>query len=424
MKDPFDTLSTQKHQLSYLFTQDDLWKYIRIPFEVPENTQAIKVTFPSPAPGRHDVIDLAIEEAGGMLRGASGGARKEIVISIHDATPGYRVGDLPAGEWALVLGCYQLSPTDVTYDFTVEITIGGDLLFVGDLHCHTEHSDGRYTVAELAELALGRGLDFVAVTDHNNTTAHAEISRLNGLTMLRGLEITWYEGHFNVYGFSEHPAPNYTQGDYYEQLAYARERSAIVAVNHPTVPHCSLRLNPYRTLGLVNAFEAWNGPMSSWNIAAVEMWEELLRQGVYLPLIGGSDFHGLDGDREPGTPAAWIIADSSSESDLIGAMSRGHLLISKDARAPALLPWMKEDDHRKFPGDLVSGDEISLKPLVEGEATVEVHTESGCVQVMDFPDEELVLAWPGDARFVWFKLYRENELIGITNPLRRRKIGD
>lgn len=424
MKDPFGTITTQKHQLSYLFTQDDLWKYIRLPFEVPENTQQIKVSFPPSIPGRHDVIDLAIEEPGGSLRGATGGARQEVLLSANDSTPGYRTGDLPAGEWAVVLGCYQLSPEDVTYEFTVEMTTGEDLLFVGDLHCHTEHSDGRLTVSELAALGVERGLDFIAITDHNNMTAHAEIPRTPNLTMLRGLEITWYEGHFNVYGFSENPSPNYTRGDFYDQLAYARERSAIVAVNHPTVPHCSLRLNPYRTLGLINAFEAWNGPMSSWNIAAIEMWEELLRQGVYLPLIAGSDFHSVNGEREPGSPASWIIAASPSENDLITAMSRGHLLASKNQYTPVLLPWAEEGGVRKFPGEVIASDVIYLKPLneVNGETIdirVEVHTERGLIQSMDFPEKETTLTWPEDVSFVWLKLYSGNELVGITNPLRK-----
>lgn len=419
MKDPFGTISIQKHQLTYLFTQDDLWQYISIPFDVPEHALQIKVSFPSSAPGRHDVIDLAIEEPDGALRGATGGARKDILISPNGSTPGYRIGPLPAGEWAVVLGCYQLSPGSIAYEFTVEVTTGQDLVFVGDLHCHSEHSDGRHTVTELAELAVERGLDFLAITDHNNIAAHPEIPRVPDLTLLRGMEITWYEGHFNAYGFSENPSPNYTQGDAYEQLAYAREKSRILAVNHPTLPHCSLRLNPYRTLELVNAFEAWNGPMSSWNIAAIEMWEVLLRQGVYLPLLAGSDFHSLGGDREPGSPSAWIIADTASERDLVTAMSRGHLLASKDPHTPVLLPWMEENGIRKFPGDIVSGGEIRLTPLVKGDVRVEMHTDKSLAQSMAFPSQESSIAWPETAKYVWFKLFHDHELVGITNPLRR-----
>ena len=45
-----------------------------------------------------------------------------------------------------------------------------------DLHTHTVHSDGVLTVAGLAALAAGRGLDFIAVTDHNTISHHAELA--------------------------------------------------------------------------------------------------------------------------------------------------------------------------------------------------------------------------------------------------------
>src|SRR3954465_8346067 len=80
----------------------------------------------------------------------------------------------------------------------------GDLR--GDLHCHTTLSDGRQTLEEMAEEALARGWDYLAVTDHSashgfgdNVTAEAleariaEVAALNarleGLTVLAGSEV-------------------------------------------------------------------------------------------------------------------------------------------------------------------------------------------------------------------------------------------
>jgi DNA polymerase (family 10) len=49
-------------------------------------------------------------------------------------------------------------------------SLPGDLIDVdvirGDLHCHTTWSDGSATVRELAEAAIARGYDYVAVCDH------------------------------------------------------------------------------------------------------------------------------------------------------------------------------------------------------------------------------------------------------------------
>ena len=58
----------------------------------------------------------------------------------------------------------------------------GHRWLAGDLHTHTVHSDGALTVAELAALAAGRGLDFIAVTDHNTVSHHAELAAAAGGT--------------------------------------------------------------------------------------------------------------------------------------------------------------------------------------------------------------------------------------------------
>ena len=39
----------------------------------------------------------------------------------------------------------------------------------GDLHCHTTASDGRNTIREMAEAALARGYEYLAITDHSAT---------------------------------------------------------------------------------------------------------------------------------------------------------------------------------------------------------------------------------------------------------------
>lgn len=43
----------------------------------------------------------------------------------------------------------------------------------GDLHCHTSESDGGYSLEEMAEAAMGRGYEYLAVTDHSKAVGVA-----------------------------------------------------------------------------------------------------------------------------------------------------------------------------------------------------------------------------------------------------------
>jgi DNA polymerase (family 10) len=52
----------------------------------------------------------------------------------------------------------------------------------GDLHMHTDATDGRDTIRQMAEAALARGLAYIAITDHSKNLAMT-----NGLDDLRAL---------------------------------------------------------------------------------------------------------------------------------------------------------------------------------------------------------------------------------------------
>src|SRR5262249_54514043 len=146
------------------------------------------------------------------------------------ATPGYLPGEIEPGLWQVVIGLHMVPADGVRYRVTAEPSTGpaADHAVVsappapatrparrelpaaprrprpaGDLHAHTVHSDGAMTVPELACLAISRGLDFIAVTDHNTVSHHAELpaaARGYGITLLPGQELTTDRGHAGVLG--------------------------------------------------------------------------------------------------------------------------------------------------------------------------------------------------------------------------------
>lgn len=82
-----------------------------------------------------------------------------------------------------------------------------------DLHTHTRHSDGTFEPTESVALALERGLDVLAVTDHDTTAGIAEAETAaagSGLEIVPGVEFSAeYEGgSVHVLGYwmdPEHP---------------------------------------------------------------------------------------------------------------------------------------------------------------------------------------------------------------------------
>ena len=94
--------------------------------------------------------------------------------------------------------------------------------YYANLHTHSTHSDGKYTPARLAQMALEEGYGAVAVTDHDTVTGYwelkAECDKL-GLETVFGAEFSAptdlyktrdeYEASFHIMGFHfdpEYPA--------------------------------------------------------------------------------------------------------------------------------------------------------------------------------------------------------------------------
>lgn len=78
---------------------------------------------------------------------------------------------------------------------------------LADLHTHTTASDGQYAPAELVGLARARGLEVLAVTDHDTIAGvdeAMEAGRGAGVEVIRGVELSASERpgfHILGYGF-------------------------------------------------------------------------------------------------------------------------------------------------------------------------------------------------------------------------------
>lgn len=74
----------------------------------------------------------------------------------------------------------------------------GEPFLIVDLHTHTTASDGSLSPAELVERARGRGVELLAITDHDTLAAYADLAEAAGapgqpMKMVAGVELscTW-----------------------------------------------------------------------------------------------------------------------------------------------------------------------------------------------------------------------------------------
>jgi hypothetical protein len=350
------------------FTLDDRiaspWHYL--PVEVPAGTGALRVTLSYPRESGA-VLDLGCFDPAGF-RGWSGGARDTFVVAEPAATPGYLAGPVTAGLWEVVIGLHLVPAPGVPFTVTAEplsanpASLGGlanadspagpgsppapasrparrplpadaGLTWLaGDLHAHTFHSDGVMSVAELAAHAVERGLDFVAVTDHNTVSHHGFLgpaSARYGVTLLPGQEVTTELGHAGVLGdapwidFRE-PASSW--------LAAAEAAGGLMSVNHPFAGPTSWVHPMPRRPPLLEVWH-WSWLDLSWT-TSLSWWQAW--DPAAIP-VGGSDWHRPGSDAPLGTPTTWVLCADDSLAGVLAGLRSGRVAISASRDGAVLL---------------------------------------------------------------------------------------
>ncbi|MDP9272762.1 MAG: PHP domain-containing protein, partial [Chloroflexota bacterium] len=132
----------------------------------------------------------------------------------------------------------------------------------GDLHCHTTLSDGRQTLEQMADGAIARGLEYLAVTDHSAShgfgdhvtpealearieEVHALNARLEGLELLAGTEVNIltdgsvdYEdellARLDWVIASVHTSFSMGEREMTDRMVAAIEHPLVDAIGHPT----------------------------------------------------------------------------------------------------------------------------------------------------------------------------------------------
>lgn len=351
-----------------LINHDEQRLYLRVPITIGENMQQVKISydyerFSELEEGNRvtkeeiNIVDLALEDENHHLIGATGSNKTTIFIKEDTATPGYLPTSIKPGTWYVVLGAYKIVPKGCKVTITVEQTPKERVLLCGDLHLHTEHSDGWYTVNELVERSKQNRLDFIAVTDHNSMTSNVNKYSDEGITVIPGVEVTYYNGHYNLWGKAR-PVNTYvanTKEDVVEIMKEGKASGALLSLSHPKCPDCGWHFGfeediPY------DAIEIWNGPFRKLNYDAIVLWQQMLGEGKRITAVGGSDCHHEELFRNIGTPCTFVYAMSNSSGDILHAIENGHCYIGMDPGAPGI----SLTGGGAIMGDVTSAQEVTI----------------------------------------------------------------
>lgn len=348
-------------------------RYVYVPFEVPRGAARIHVSYEYAREGGANTLDLGVFDARSDgpgpsvsahgFRGWSGGRRSEFFITRAEATPGYLAGALPAGRWRVVLGLYKVAPAGVDVKVKIVVETGvkgtgtrastprrttgsagnvngrGARWYGGDLHMHTVHSDGDWTVPGLAAAAREAGLDFIFVTDHNTASHHMEVDEANAGSrqplVMRGEEVTTYGGHANAWGLPAGAVIDFRvrPGDAagMSQVAERAHRlGALISVNHPFALCGGCDWSYGDALKEFDAVEVWNGEWDVTDESALKLWDGLLRRGLRPTAVASSDSHRTQSPI--GRPTTHVAAAELSQAALLNAVRQGRVYLTREAR--------------------------------------------------------------------------------------------
>ncbi len=459
--------------------------YIKVPFAVPEGTERVTITFAYTGKEQHTDLDLGLLDPAG-LRCWSGGNKSTLTVGLMDATPSCLPGAIPAGEWNVLIGVPNIRAA-VESHYTIHVflsstgavaaepavlreplrsgpashptdenqsvgapgshptdenqSVGAPGWFRGDLHMHTAHSDGQCPsqsgkmvpcpVFFTVDAAARRGLDFIAITDHNASSQYDAMRELqpyfDKVLLIPGREITTFQGHINFLGSTDlidFRLDGHTVPDVNTILASAQRVGAITSINHPLSPSGEICLGCGWTpstpvdMKLLTGVEAVNGGSQSHGLSDLPFWDKELNLGCRLTGIGGSDNHRpmqpLDQVGSIGSPTTVVYAAELSTPAIIDGIRAGHVFIDVAGTRDRLLEVTAEAANQTAHGgdllDAAEGIGVQFEARVTAAAGGKIHW---IVDGHDLPaptnsevglDQETIpLPWTSDGRRHWIR---------------------
>jgi len=353
-----------------VLTPHDMLRYLPFPFDVPPDTGAIRLRlqYTRIRTDQHkNLVTLGLFDPNGFRGQAHRGTPDlDAAVSASGATPGFVPGPIVPGRWVAELATHLIMPAPEPCRYTLSIELvptHGDVhrnglsrnltaeavttnnvvksqpgWYRGELHAHTQHSDGKLSVPQLLAEAKARGLDFISLNDHNTHSGWAELADADtdGLVVIPAIEFTTFHGHALAWGIDRWIDWRTGNDGWTMQDAASATRAAggLFTIAHPNnlgVPNCTGchwddELDP----ALVDGIEIWNGTWSqpdAHNPDNLDWWQQLQDQGYSPVATCGCDMHSPQ-DWRPGVPFAFVYAQELSVPAILEGLRQRRVVVS------------------------------------------------------------------------------------------------
>ncbi|HOE10827.1 MAG TPA: CehA/McbA family metallohydrolase [bacterium] len=405
---------------------------------------------------------FAVFDPGGNFRGYWDRNHKEdpkrVVLFAGSRERGFIGGEISAGQWRLELEIHKIVTESCEFSLNVESVpvpetaptpkrdyipkekTGGSGWFRGELHLHTNHSDGLRSLAEMAESARRTGLDFIALTDHNGTAGLVEISDDLPLTVIPGLEFTTFQGHATALGVWDY-IPWTEEGiprDPSELAEDVKRQGGLFCVAHanilgdPICPGCRW-VDDRLQAASVDLLEVWHGEYEReaiGNIKNLLLWQALLREGYRVVAVAGGDLHDLfENQFKPDTAFTVVYAESDAREHLLEGLRRGHVYISSGPTVDLYIQGNEPPAHIGDEVELLEGSTYTLRLTAQNVgAGGYVRLFRGDNVLIEMPlsstrDSRLAFRFLAEKEETYFRaeIYRyarpRDQLLALTNPV-------
>ncbi|MBF6594486.1 MAG: CehA/McbA family metallohydrolase [Thermaceae bacterium] len=287
-----------------------------------------------------------------MKPGEVGEVELELTFGAGGASLGALAGAIEPGTWRILLDLERTHHA-TEYALSVEASLEpisfpspppaaaqngrpGAGWYRGELHSHSHHSDGRTAVEDVVSAARRYGLDFLALTDHYTTAGWSELRSLAGpgLCVMTGSELTGHGGHANLHGLSEWVNP-FVDGDGWtvnDAAQATHAQGGLFCVNHAFSLDLGWRYHRFdwRQADLIEIYHHLEG---SANTPQLTLWDSLLRQGLRVTGVAGTDSHDpYSGQHRLGQVFTYVYAEALDSRAILAALKAGRAYVSLGPR--------------------------------------------------------------------------------------------